>query len=177
MYSPETKLSNKTNASSLNQYSRKTLILKVRVKVSYFSRNFENLQRFFTGEPWPWRPWTWCPHGVFGGKLSFKKMSAGGRLCTLQENPHFWIPRIKVRPPDGTSITLTEIRLASMVSSIFCFAELTFLSRRRQQRALRSAALIRENVHRAIYQSFTCSYVVLLASTDVTWQTIRHEGS
>jgi hypothetical protein len=24
-----------------------------------------------------------------------------GRLCTLQENPHFWVPRIKVRPPDG----------------------------------------------------------------------------
>ncbi len=28
-------------------------------------------------------------------------MSAGGRLCTLQENPHFWVPRIKVTPPDG----------------------------------------------------------------------------
>ncbi len=27
-----------------------------------------NLQRFFTGEPWPWRPWTWCPQGVFGGQ-------------------------------------------------------------------------------------------------------------
>jgi hypothetical protein len=39
--------------------------------------------------------------GVFGGKLSFEKMSAGGRLCTLQENPHFWVPTIKVRPPDG----------------------------------------------------------------------------
>ncbi len=40
--------------------------------------------------------------GVFGGKLSFKMMSAGGRLCTFQENPHFWVPTIKVRPPDGT---------------------------------------------------------------------------
>jgi hypothetical protein len=39
--------------------------------------------------------------GVFGGKLSFKKLSAGGRLCTLQENSHFWVPMIKVRPPDG----------------------------------------------------------------------------
>ncbi len=38
--------------------------------------------------------------GVFGRKLSFKKMSAGGRLCTLPENPHFWVPTIKVRPPD-----------------------------------------------------------------------------
>ncbi len=40
--------------------------------------------------------------GVFGGKLSFKKMSAEGRLCTSQENPHFWVPTIKVRQPDGT---------------------------------------------------------------------------
>jgi hypothetical protein len=40
--------------------------------------------------------------GVFGGKLSFKKMPAGGRLCTVQENPHFWVPTIKVRRPDGT---------------------------------------------------------------------------
>jgi hypothetical protein len=27
--------------------------------------------------------------GFLGGKFSFKKMSAGGRLCTLQENPPF----------------------------------------------------------------------------------------
>jgi hypothetical protein len=40
--------------------------------------------------------------GVFEVKLSFKKMSAGGRLCTLQENAHFWVPRIKVRPPDSS---------------------------------------------------------------------------
>ncbi len=40
--------------------------------------------------------------GGFGGKLSFKKISAEGRLCTLQENPHFWVSMIKVRPPDGT---------------------------------------------------------------------------
>ncbi len=39
--------------------------------------------------------------GVFGDKLSFKQMSARGRLCTLQENTHFWVPTIKVRPPDG----------------------------------------------------------------------------
>ncbi len=67
----------------------------------FFSRNFENLKRFFTGEPWSWRPWTWCPQGVFGSELSFMKMPAGGRLCTLQGNPHFWFPTIKVRPPDG----------------------------------------------------------------------------
>jgi hypothetical protein len=29
-------------------------------------------------------------------------MSAGGRLCTFQENPHFWFPKIKVRPHDGS---------------------------------------------------------------------------
>jgi hypothetical protein len=43
--------------------------------------------------------------GFLGGKLSFKKMSAGGSLCTLQENPYFWVPTIKVRPPDGTRIS------------------------------------------------------------------------
>jgi hypothetical protein len=47
--------------------------------------------------------------GVFVGELSFKKMSAGGRLCTLQENPHFWVPTIKVRPPDGTSRNFAQI--------------------------------------------------------------------
>jgi hypothetical protein len=31
-------------------------------------------------------------------------MSAGGRLCTLQGNPRFWVQTIKVRPPDGTRI-------------------------------------------------------------------------
>ncbi len=53
--------------------------------------------------------------GVFGGKLSFKKMSAGGRLSTSQENPHFWVPTIKVRPPtvlgDCCSLMLTAIRV------------------------------------------------------------------
>ncbi len=33
---------------------------------------------------------------VFGGKLSFKKMSAGGRLCTLQETPNFGSQRSKL---------------------------------------------------------------------------------
>ncbi len=87
------------NVSSLNPFSCKIQIFKARVSF-VFLRNFENLQLFFTGEPWPWRPWTWSPQGVFEGELSFKKMSAGGRLCTLQENPHFWVLTIKVRPPD-----------------------------------------------------------------------------
>ncbi len=60
MCSPSNELSNKTNVSSLNPFSCMIQIFKVRVKVSYFLGNFENLQRFFTGEVWPWRPWTWC---------------------------------------------------------------------------------------------------------------------
>jgi hypothetical protein len=42
---------------------------------------------------------------VFGGKLSFKKMYAGGRLYALQETPHFWVPTIKIWPPNGIQKT------------------------------------------------------------------------
>jgi hypothetical protein len=35
--------------------------------------------------------------GVFGGRLSFKIISAGVRFCILQENPYFWVPTIKVQ--------------------------------------------------------------------------------
>jgi hypothetical protein len=52
-------------------------------------------------------------HGVrrggFGGKLSFKNISAGGRLCTLQENPHFWVLAIKVKQLDGSSTEVFTI--------------------------------------------------------------------
>jgi hypothetical protein len=51
MCNPYNKLSNKANVSSLNPFSCKIQIFKVRVKVSYLLRNFEKLQRFFTGEP------------------------------------------------------------------------------------------------------------------------------
>ncbi len=56
--------------------------------------------------------------GFSGGKLSFKKISAGGRHCTSQENPHFWVPTIKVRPPDGTHLkaVLTFDNLAGVVT-------------------------------------------------------------
>jgi hypothetical protein len=40
--------------------------------------------------------------GFFGCKLSFKKMSAEGRLCSMQENSHFWFPTMKVRQADGS---------------------------------------------------------------------------
>ncbi len=95
------------------------------LEVSYLSQNIENHQRFFTGEPWPWRPWTWCPQGgVFGGGPSFKNMSAGGRLCTFQENPHFWVPTLKVRPLDGKSCTrcvvVTRSRRAAAGPPAYC---------------------------------------------------------
>ncbi len=51
--------------------------------------------------------------GFSGGKLSFKKISAGGLLCLLQENPHFWVPTIKVRQPDGTVAPLFKYSLES----------------------------------------------------------------
>jgi hypothetical protein len=62
----------------------------------FFKQNFERLQRFVTREPWPWRTWTWRAQGVFGSKLPFRIMSAGGRLCTFQEKPQFWVPMLKV---------------------------------------------------------------------------------
>jgi hypothetical protein len=103
MCSPYIKLSNKINVSSLNQFSCKTQICKVRVKVSYFF--YETLKIFndFSRENHGHGGHERGVHrGIFGGKLSFKKMSAGGRLCTLQENPHFCVT-IKVTPPDGIS--------------------------------------------------------------------------
>jgi hypothetical protein len=47
---------------------------------------------------------------------SFKKMSAGGRLCTLQENPHFWVQTIKVRPPDGTYLRELRIMISRLAA-------------------------------------------------------------
>ncbi len=75
----------------------------MRVKVSYFyktSRIFNDFSRENHGHGGHEHG---VHRGVFGSELSFKKMSAGGRLSTLQENPHFRVPTIKVRPPDGTN--------------------------------------------------------------------------
>jgi hypothetical protein len=41
--------------------------------------------------------------GVLGDGLSEKKITAGGRRSSFQENPCFWGPTSKVRPFDGTS--------------------------------------------------------------------------
>ncbi len=40
--------------------------------------------------------------GFSGVSFQLKTCPQGGRLCTLQENPHFRVQTIKVRPPDGT---------------------------------------------------------------------------
>jgi hypothetical protein len=53
--------------------------------------------------------------GFSGGKRSFKNMSAGGKLCTLQENGHFWVPTIKVRPPDGIQRRSEKLQLYDLV--------------------------------------------------------------
>ncbi len=80
----------------------------MRVKVSYFFlQNFENYQRFFTGEPCHGGHEHGVCRGVFEGKLSFNRISAGIRLCTSPENPYFWVPTIKVRPPDGSYVETT----------------------------------------------------------------------
>ncbi len=46
--------------------------------------------------------------GGFSGVSFHLKRSPQGvasGVWTSQENPHFWVPTIKVRPPDGTSLT------------------------------------------------------------------------
>jgi hypothetical protein len=94
MCSPYNKLSNKTN---LTHFLARYRLFKVRVKVSYFYESSEILEDFSRQN----HGHGGHENGVHRG-LSLKKMYAGGRLCTLQENLHFRVPVIKVRPPDGT---------------------------------------------------------------------------
>ncbi len=44
--------------------------------------------------------------GFSGVSFHLRTCPQGGRLCTLQENPHFWVQAIKVRQPDGTLLWL-----------------------------------------------------------------------
>jgi hypothetical protein len=74
----------------------------VRVKGLYFYETLKTFNDFSRENHGHGRHEHGVRRGVFGGKLSFKKMCAGRRLCTLQENPNFWVPTIKVRPPDST---------------------------------------------------------------------------
>jgi hypothetical protein len=74
MCSPQNKLSNKTNVSSLNPFSCKTQILKVRITVLYFLRNFKIFNDFSRENLVHGGHEHGVRRGVFGGKLSFKKM-------------------------------------------------------------------------------------------------------
>jgi hypothetical protein len=51
--------------------------------------------------------------GLSGVSFHVRRCPQGGRLCTLQENPHFLVPTIKVRPPDGMQ-NLRELQLSSV---------------------------------------------------------------
>jgi hypothetical protein len=101
MCSPQTKLSIKTNVSSLNPFSWKIQIFKGRVKVPYFYKTWKIFNNFSRENYGHGGNEHGVCRGVFMGKLPFKMMSAGGRLCTLQKTPHFWVQKIKVRPPNG----------------------------------------------------------------------------
>jgi hypothetical protein len=76
----------------LNPSSCKIQILKVRVKFFFFSETLKILSDFSRENHGHGGHEHGVRRGVFGGKLSFKNMSAGGRLCTLQENPSFLGP-------------------------------------------------------------------------------------
>jgi hypothetical protein len=70
--------------------------------------------------------------GFSWGKLSFKKMSAGGRLCNLQENPQFWVPTIKARQPGGTLVFM--LWRHDDVNVVFCVR--SYLAGRLQREGL-----------------------------------------
>jgi hypothetical protein len=101
MCSPKNTLSKKTNVSSLNLFSCKIQIFKVRVKVSYFYKTLKIFNDFSRENHGHGGHEHGVHRGVFGGKLSFKKMSAGVASVLCKKTPHFWAPTIKVRPPDG----------------------------------------------------------------------------
>ncbi len=89
-------LSNKTNKSSLNPFIARYAFWKWRSKFCIFyktSKFFNDFSRENHGRGG--HEHVVCRR-IFGGKLFFKMMSAGGRLYTLQENPHFWFQRSKL---------------------------------------------------------------------------------
>jgi hypothetical protein len=67
MCSPWTKLSNKTNVSSLNPFSYKIQIFKVRVKVSYFLRNLWKSLTIFHGRTMAMAAMNMVSTGGFSG--------------------------------------------------------------------------------------------------------------
>jgi hypothetical protein len=59
-----------------------------------FSQNFGFCFYFFVGEPWPWRPWNWCPHGGFWGWAFRKKNNRrGSPVWEFRTSPSFLAPR------------------------------------------------------------------------------------
>ncbi len=67
-------------------------MFKVRVKVCLFYQTLKIVNDFYRENHGHGGHEHGVRRRVFGGKLSFKKLSAGGRLCTVQENPHFLGP-------------------------------------------------------------------------------------
>jgi hypothetical protein len=96
--------------SSLNPFSCKIQIFKVRVEVSYFYETLKVFSDFSRDNHGHGGHEHGVHRGVFEGKLSFNNMFAGGCLCTSQENPYFWVQTIKVRPPDGTFSAVESIQ-------------------------------------------------------------------
>jgi hypothetical protein len=126
MCGPIIKLSIKTNVSSLNPFSCKIQIFKVRVKVSYFFTKLCKSSAIFHGRTMAMAAMNMMSAGEFlGAELLFKKMSAGGRLCNLQENPPFWVQTIKVRPPDGSNCKVHK-RIADPLMEKLCTRHFSF---------------------------------------------------
>jgi hypothetical protein len=86
-----------TNVSSLNPISCKIQIYKVRVEDLYFYETYKIFNNFSRENPGHEHG---VRRGVFWGKLLSKKMSRGSSLYFARK-PSFWVPTIKVRPPDG----------------------------------------------------------------------------
>ncbi len=92
--------------SSLIPFSCKIQILRVRVKVSYFYKTLKIFDDFSRENHGHGGHEHGVRRGFSGESFHLRRCPQGGRLCSLQENPHFWVPTIKVRPPDGTFLGL-----------------------------------------------------------------------
>jgi hypothetical protein len=71
-------------------------MIKVRIKVSYLYETLKIVNDFSRENHGHGGHEHGVRREVFGGKLLFKKMSAGGRLCTSQETPIFGSRRLKL---------------------------------------------------------------------------------
>jgi hypothetical protein len=71
-------------------------------KVSFFLKTLDFVFIFFWANHGHSGHGSGVRRGVFGDGLSEKKITAGGRRSSFQENPCFWGPTSKVRPFDGS---------------------------------------------------------------------------